>query len=376
LINNTINAAIVKHLNTTEQLQFAITADWQAAHVAKVFGASSVISRIKDLVTDGGLSIEGVSADEYLNDAALTKAIADGRASKPRASKHDRAPVPNGLHEAAQKEVNRLIAKAAVAPTTTGNTPALYYPGQASGVLLPPISPSIISALVALGAPELPPNVRLLTQAANLSAVEVAEGAPIPAAAPSLAFSLTATDRKFALIVAYGVEMLAASNFDTRVQAYVQEQLTIAANNATDTFLLGLFDAGTAATTVAGAIAAFAGDLRTACWVGNPETFAGLRSAQETNIGPMGGTFYQLPAISSVAAAANKLYLVDRKRVALFDGPMEITASGQASILMDSAPGTAEEAVSNLYQENKVALKVVKYADAKLLTPAQAITLA
>jgi hypothetical protein len=187
---------------------------------------------------------------------------------------------------------------------------------------------------------------------------------------------LTATDRKFALIVAYGAEMLAASNFDSRVQAYVEQQLTIAANNATDTFMLGLFDAGTAQTTVAAAIAAFAGDLRTACWVGNPETLAGLRSAQETNVGPLGGTYYQLPAISTVAAGAHKLYLVDRKRVALFDGPMEIMSTGEASILMDSAPGSAVEAVSNLFQENKVALKVTKYADAKLLTPAQVITLA
>jgi hypothetical protein len=89
----------------------------------------------------------------------------------------------------------------------------------------------------------------------------------------------------------------------------------------------------------------------------------------------MGGTYYQLPAISTVAAAAHKLYLVDRKRVALYDGAMEIMSSEEASILMDSAPGTAAEAVTNLYQESKVALRVVKYADAKMLTPAQAITL-
>ena len=376
MIDKTIHAAIVKQLNPTEQLQFALTEDWPASHVTKVFGVNSVISRVKDLVTENGLTLDGLSSAEYFNDGALTKAIAEGRANKSRLDKHNLMPLPFGPRADARKEVARLITKAAVPAATTSNTSALYYPGQAAGVLLPPISPAIISSLISMGAPTLPPNVRLLTQAALLSAAEVAEGDPTPAAAPSLAFTLTATDRKFALIVAYSQEMVAASNYDASVQEFIEQQLTIAANNATDAFLLGLLDAGTAATTVAGAISAFAGDLRTACWLGNPETLAGLRSAQETNVGPLGGTFYQLPVVSSVAAAANKLYLVDRKRVALYDGAMEITSSDQASILMDSAPGTAAEAVSNLYQENKVALKVVKYADAKLLTPAQVITLA
>lgn len=338
-IHPAINAAIVKQLSVSEQVQWAVSQNWSAADTVKAFGNGNV-TRLKYVVEGDKLEVAG---GEVINKSVIRDAV----------------------------------QKAAVPAYTTGNTPSLYYASQAAGVLLPPVSPSIISALVALGAPELPPNVRLLTQAANLSAVEVAEGAPIPAAAPSLGFQLTATDRKFALIVAYNQEMLAASNFDARVQTYVEQQLEIAANNATDTFMLGLLDAGTAQTTVAAAIAAFAGDLRTACWVGNPETLAGLRSAQETNIGPMGGTYYQLPAISTVAAATNKLYLVDRKRVALFDGPMEIMSSEEASLIMDSDPASQTTAQpKSLYQENKVALRLVKYADAKLLTPAQAITLA
>ena len=339
MINPAINNAIIKHLTVAEQVQWAVSQNWTAADAVKAFGSGNV-TRLKYVVEGGKLE------------------VADG--------------------EVINKSVIRdAVQKAAVPATTTANASALYYPGQAAGLLLPPVSPSIISALVAMGAPELPPNVRLLTQAALLSSVEVAEGAPIPAAAPSLGFQLTATDRKFALIVAYNQEMLAASNFDARVQTYVEQQLEIAANNATDTFMLSLLDAGTAQTTVAAAIAAFAGDLRTACWVGNPETLAGLRSAQETNIGPMGGTYYQLPAISTVAAAAHKLYLVDRKRVALFDGPMEIMSSEAASLIMDSDPASQTTAQpKSLYQENKVALRLVKYADAKLLTPAQAITLA
>jgi hypothetical protein len=337
LLNPIIKAEVIKHLSPSDQIRFAASESWTYEATRKAFGAESVVSRVKRVLPQLSVDSEGL-----INQSVLTEAI----------------------------------TKAAVAATTTANASNLYYPTQAPGVLLPPISPSIISALIALGAPELPPNVRLLTQAANLSAVEVSEGAPVPAAAPSLGFTLTDTDRKFALIVAFGTEMLAASNFDNRVQAYVEQQLTIAANNASDAFMLGLLDAGTAQTTVSAAIAAFAGDLRTAAWVGSPETLAGLRSAQETQVGPMGGTYYQLPAIATVAAAAHKLYLVDRKRVALFDGPMEIVSSEEASILMDSAPGTASEAVTNLFQEGKVAIKVTQYVDARILTPAQVITLA
>jgi hypothetical protein len=179
-IHPAINAAIVKQLSTAEQIQWAVSQNWTAADTAKAFGNCNV-TRLKYVVEGDKLE---VADGEVINKSVIKDAV----------------------------------TKAAVPPTTTANASALYYPSQAAGVLLPPISPSIISALVALGAPELPPNVRLLTQAANLSAVEVAEGAPVPAAAPSLGFSLTATDRKFALIVAYNQEMLAASNFDSRVR--------------------------------------------------------------------------------------------------------------------------------------------------------------
>ncbi|BAO86011.1 HK97 family phage prohead protease [Caballeronia cordobensis] len=290
------------------------------------------------------------------------------------------APVRSALQQQIVKAVTSAwpagaVMKDAVAPATTANSPALYYPTHAAGVLLPPVTPGLITALSQGGAANLPPNTRLLTQAALLSAVEVPQGGFVPAAAPDIEFTLTTTARKFALIVAFTGEMLAVGSFDNSVSAYVEQQLTDAANNATDAFLIGLMDAGgTAATSVAAAISAFAGDLRSAIWIGNPVTLTNLQDAANPNIGPNGGMFKNIPALPSMAAEDGKLYLLDRKRVAVHDGETFIEESTEASIVMDSAPNATMASVS-LFQKNMRALKITRYADAKLLSAPQVITL-
>ncbi|OWJ59140.1 hypothetical protein [Paraburkholderia caledonica] len=267
------------------------------------------------------------------------------------------------------------VTKGAVAAATVSNTPALYYPTQTPGVLLPPTTPPILSQLVALGAPQLPPNVRLLTQAHLLQASEIAEGDPTPAAAPGVDFSLTSL-RKFGLICTFSDSLLAPVSLTNAVVQYVQNQLEAAANNATDAFMVSLMmTGGTAASTVAAALAAFVGDLRTGCWIGSPVTLAGLRSAQETDIGPRGGSFYQLPAVASLAVPDGKLILQDIKRIAVFDGPQYVDRSIEADIVMDSDPKTATSEPLRLFQENMTALKIIKYADAKIIAAPQVITL-
>ncbi|OXC78538.1 HK97 family phage prohead protease [Caballeronia sordidicola] len=271
----------------------------------------------------------------------------------------------------------KLLAKAVIPATSTTTASALYYPTQAPGVLLPPVTPSLITALANGGAPQLPPNTRLVTQAALLTASEVPEGDAYPAGAPSLAFTLTDTERKFGLIMTYTRDMLAASNYDSRVQDYVQGQLEAAADNATDGFLVGIMTAeGTAATSVAQALASFAGDLRSAVWIASPETLASLQDAANPNVGPAGGVYRTLPALATNAAPDNKLFLLDRKRVAVYDGALIIEQSDEASIVLDTAPGTPGLPVAHLFQEGLVALKITKYADSKLLSAPHVITLA
>lgn len=278
------------------------------------------------------------------------------------------------IAEAIANALPNAVTKSAVSPATTGNTPALYYPTQTAGVLLPPTTPPIVSQLIALGAPQLPPNVRLLTQAALLEASEIAESDPTPAAAPGVDFALTSL-RKFGLICLFSDSLLAPVNLTDAVVQYVRDQLEAAANNATDAFMVALMTSGgTAATSVASAMAAFAGDLRTAAWIGSPQTLATLQDAANPNVGPRGGVYKTLPVLASLAVPAGKLILQDIKRIALFDGPQYIERSIQASIVMDSDPKNATSAPVHTFQENMTALKIIKYADAKLIAVPQIVT--
>jgi hypothetical protein len=359
MINNTINQAIVKHLSLSDQVRWAVAQDWDTQTALSTFGQGT-IPALKSLV-DRGLTVHN---GEVAEKAAIEAAIA-----KPRQV------IELGDHGKAR--ALGFNEKSAVSAATGANNGALVYPGQAAGVVLPNQTPPLLAALQALGANELPANTRLLSQAALLAAVEVPEGAPAPGAAPSLEFHLTQY-RKFSVLVAYSAEMLAASNFDTRVQAYVERQLTAAADNGVDNFIVGLLAAGTAAASVAAAISAFAGNLRTAAWVAAPETLVSLRSAQEQGVGPNGGSYYGMPCLPTNAAAAGKLYLVDVHQVATFDGPTTVERSEQASLVLDSAPGTAPATTAqptSMFQKNQVAFKVVRYADASLLVPAQVISL-
>ena len=260
----------------------------------------------------------------------------------------------------------RIKTKAAVSAATTANTGGLYYPAQQSGVtpLVPVVTRSLLSMLVSLGALPLPPNVRALVQPHVLEADEIAEGAMFPAAAPSTDVKLQ-SDRKFGLIVGFDNEFLNVA--DTGVVGFVQYVLEQAANNAIDAAMVASITsaAGTPEASVSAAIRAFSGDIRTAAWVGNPETLATLRSPQETEVGPQGGRYYQLPALPVLAMPNGSLALIDVKRVAAYDGPQFIERSGEGDIVFDDAP-TAGMKTQSMFQSNMVAMKVTKYADYSL----------
>jgi HK97 family phage prohead protease len=269
------------------------------------------------------------------------------------------------------------IEKSTVAPATAASS-NLVYATQAAGVtpLVPVVTRSLLSMLAALGAPSLPPEVRALTQAALLAASEIAEYAPYPAAAPGTDFVLNGS-RKFGLIVSFNDTLLAVGGDE--VVSFVQTNLENAANNAVDLAMVTSLTAaaGTAQTSIKAAFAAFQGDLRTAAWIGNPETRGGLRSAQETGVGPNGGTFYQLPALPVLAMPNGTLMLVDAKRTAVYDGPMTVERSNEASIILDTAPGSAPANASqplSLFQEHMTALKLTKFADYNLLVSPVAVS--
>ncbi|WMY06771.1 HK97 family phage prohead protease [Paraburkholderia phenoliruptrix] len=292
-------------------------------------------------------------------------------------------PQGNTMNQTAINQVRKALAlspmdaaiKSAVAPASTSNTPSLVYPSQASGVtvLQPVVIRSVIAQLIELGAPQLPPNVRTLTQPANLVAPEVGEGVPVPAAAPGTAVLLE-TFRKVGLILAFSSDLVSLGTDE--VMSYMNANLDNAANNGVDALVTSelLTLAGTAKTSVKDAIEAFQGDVRTACWLGNPEYLATLRSAQETEVGPLGGRFYQLPVLPVLAMPVGTLLLVDAKRMAVYDGPRFLEKSTQADLTMSNTPNTDTSQVYRLFQQGGVGLKVTKYFDYKPMTSPVAVS--
>lgn len=282
----------------------------------------------------------------------------------------------NQIRKALAMSPMELAVKSAVAPATTANDPSLVYPSQASGVtmLQPVVTRSVITQLVELGAPQLPPNVRTLTQPANLVAPEVAEGAAVPAAAPSITVLLE-TFRKVGLILAFSSDLVSLGTDE--VMNYMNANLDNAANNGVDALVTSelLTLAGTAKTTVKDAIEAFQGDIRTSCWLGNPEYLATLRSAQESEVGPLGGRFYQLPVLPVLAMPVGTLLLVDAKRMAVYDGPRFLEKSTQADLSMSTTPDTDTTQVYRLFQQGGVGLKVTKYFDYKAMTNPVAVSI-
>ncbi|WP_250451064.1 HK97 family phage prohead protease [Caballeronia sp. ATUFL_M2_KS44] len=274
--------------------------------------------------------------------------------------------------------VRSALEKSAVAASTTtsGDTSALYYPVQQAGIVLPPATTPIVSALANLGALKTPPNRRALTQAQLIEASEIPEGGGYPCAAGSIAFSLSSV-RKWGVILTFTKDMLEAQGTDENVIDYVTAQLEHAANLGTDAFAYAQLTANAAAaTTVQGALDAFTADARTACWIGSPATLASLRSPTETQVGPRGGFLMTLPALPSLAIPQGKLLLVDATRTAVFDGPQTVLRTDESTIVPDTAPDGSSTPPLYLFQQNMVAMRITKYADIMPLHQTQLVTLA
>ncbi|EDT02391.1 hypothetical protein BamIOP4010DRAFT_4103 [Burkholderia ambifaria IOP40-10] len=365
MIKESINQEIIKHLSATQQIQWAIAENWTPAQAQEVMGVGVVpglMQVAKSLATDSKGVIESSRIREIVEKGGRP-VVSEGLTQR----RHEQGP-------------GAMIAKAAVPVAMTGNNPELYRPEQAPGVLYPPTTTPIITALAQMGATQLPPNVRALTQDKLLQAAEIGEGEGFPGVAPTINVMLSSL-RKFGVVMLFDDTLLAAANYSTAVVQYVQEQLEMAANNATDAAVVALMlgagqnhtrDAAGRDVVVNAAMAAFAGDLRIACWIGSPATLATLQDAANPNIGPRGGTYKTLQAIPSLAVPDGKLILVDVKRTAVFDGPQWIERSNQADITVDTPDGPK---VVHLLQENKTALKITKYADAKVIAAPQIVTL-
>ncbi|MDS0850500.1 hypothetical protein [Burkholderia cenocepacia] len=367
-----MNHSTLSHLTAEEQIKMAIFSGRKNADFVKKYPEMIALSSV---AVDEGATAKKIGRARI--DGNVVKAIADARRAGMPEDSVETIILDKALTAEAAASKLGEVTKSAVAPL--GNTtPNLVYPRQARGVvsLVPVVTKPLVTMLAELGAPQLPPEVRVSTQAALLAASEVAEGNPYPAAAPGVDFVLNGI-RKFGLILAFSDVLLNADN-EGNVISFVQTNLENAANNAIDAAMVASLTAaaGTSQTTINAAFDSFHGDLRTACWVGNPQTLAKLRSAQEQNIGPRGGTFYDLPALAVLAMPEGLLFLVDAQRTAVFDGPQIIERSNEADIVMDTAPSGGNTTVTRLFQTNQTAFKITRYADYKLMVNPVAVTVA
>lgn len=336
---------IAKHLTAAEQIKLAIMGDMQGKNLVDRFPE---MLPLRDLCSSATAS-DVVAAREH---GIKAKAILG-----------------------AKQDIASITHKSAVPAATAAGSP-LVYPSQQSGVtsLTPQVTRSLIQLLKDNGAPNLPPNTRALTQPANLAASEIPEMGMYPGAAPGSAFILSGM-RKFGLLMAFDDTLLALAHDE--VVAWVEAVLTNAANNAVDAAVIAAMQAAadTAQTTVNAAFDSFPADLRTAVWIGSPDTLGKLRSAQERDVSPRGGSYYGLPALPVLAAPPHTLFLVDAARTAVFDGPQLVERSNQADVVLDTAP-TADMTPVHLFQQNRTAMKVTKWADAHLMTNPVAVTVA
>ncbi|WP_250501890.1 hypothetical protein [Caballeronia sp. AZ7_KS35] len=352
---------IAKALSTTDQIRFAISAGMPQEAAAEKYMDLRYVRQIAEGRRDATVD-------------AVQRAINDGR-SKAAEVKALAAAVQAGDNSTLEAYTKTGVIKAAVAPITAAGNGVLVYPGQQAGIttLAPQVSRSLIAMLKDYGAPALPPQTRALTQPANLSAVELPEGAPVPGAAPGTDFVLSGI-RRFGLLVVFNNELLHFGGDE--VIAFVEAVLNNAANNAVDTAAINAMvaAAGEAKDSVNAAFDAAQFDLRTAVWVGSPDTLGKLRSAQERDVSPRGGSYYGLPALPVLAAPSNTLFLMDATRTAVYDGPTEILRSDDASVVLDSDPASSALKPTNLFSENKTAFRVSKYADLHLMTAPVAVS--
>ncbi|RFU48029.1 hypothetical protein [Paraburkholderia sp. DHOC27] len=344
---------ILKNLSVTDQIRLALAMDMSEDKVTEKFGGSFVT--IKNMAQRSATTMKPEQVAR----------IAEMGREQVKSAETERL---KGLG---------ITNKTAVLPSTltSANTGSLYYPVQQAGIVLPPATTPLVTALTQFGAMQPKPNIRILTQSQLLQASEITEGSGYPAAAPNIEFSLT-DNRKFGLILLFSREMLAMQGDSENVVSYMQQQLEFATNLATDAYAYATLTANAAAATTAqAALNAFEADPRTAVWIGAPATLASLRSAAEQDVGTRGGEFMKLPALASLAVPQGKLLLVDTQRTAVYDGFEEVMRADEATVVPDTEPNGSATPPVFTFQTGQIAMRITKYADVLPLHQTQLVTL-
>ncbi len=293
------------------------------------------------------------------------------------------------------------LKSAAAAGTTTATTWALplraQYQTMVSEFLeyLRPLS--IIGRMAGLR--RVPLGVRAVVQSQGATVGWVGQG--VPAKASELAY----TESTLGLAKISGVvvisQELARSTSGDAVQmirqeladaisqyqdaAFVDLNAIAVANVSPAAITSGLTavqsTGATAATILADAKAAIAKlttagiALRSPYWIMRPSTAAYIGTLTDTagslihqNIGPMGGTWLNIPVITSASVPSmgtggTIIALVDANEIWYADGGVELDASSEAALQMDDAPSSSASQMRSLFAENNVGIKALRYTN-------------
>ncbi|MFL9882033.1 HK97 family phage prohead protease [Paraburkholderia agricolaris] len=262
------------------------------------------------------------------------------------------------------------VLKSLQGPMTTDSAGALIAETLSRDEFVQAVfSRSILGQLQ--GLTMVPALARVNVETAPIAAKFVGEYSPVNAYQG--AFGVTLSDkRKVGLIAVLSAELIRMSNdaAENAISSQLQRALSRGLDNAflgvqarDDVTPTGLGAVATRASSFAGGLESFTGDLTNASVLVNPLTAVGLRSPSETGITAKGGTYGGLPAIASYSVPAGKIFLVDASRVVAFLGSASLDVSTSGMFPVDDGLGNVSQMQTGMFQSGQQAIRAVQYAD-------------
>jgi hypothetical protein len=170
---------------------------------------------------------------------------------------------------------------------------------------------------------------------------------------------------------------------------HIGRELLRATARAVDTAALAtIVSSGTSTATTGGTVANLVSDLQSMFvdieigeqsrlyFVLNSALAVGLSARLAGSVGwdltPQGGTLAGVPVIVSSGAVAGNLTLVDASRFAAFSDAVQLAASQEALVQLNTTPDsppTSSTVMTSLFQANMTALRALRYWGLQVLVP-------
>lgn len=225
------------------------------------------------------------------------------------------------------------------------------------------------------GLRRVPLQTRMIRQTAGATSYWVHESDPKPVAAASFADAGELPPRKVCALSVITQELARHSNAEDIIGVDLQK----AAITELDSSFIDPANAGVTgeqpasvtngltpisatsdpAADIGSALDAFTGQLESAAWVMHPKTAASLslRGDPFGFVHALGGQLVGLPVVTSSACPVGVIVLLDQDGIELGGGEgANLKTAREASILMETEPGSGATQLTSLWQTNSMAL--------------------